>query len=824
MVCVLVFSLFFAFNPAPVDKNQPIEKGASITADAGVVSSKQTTSERPAVIPETPKYGSSTTGNNKIGDTASSLSKKHDNSKVDYKEGVVLVKPADNATIKDISDALGVDPSRVTKKKTGLVEIRTPENVSVEEAVKTLENSHAIKSAQPDFKYELQDDGSPSTTNEDMQVDVVEGKSPTTQASVTKPNDKRVSEQWALESIHAFDAWDLMKGTTTKPVTIAVLDEGFEIAHSDLKNNIVQDSQGNRVVYNATDGSRTMTEIPSRDGHGTHVAGIVSAQANNDIGVAGVSNNQKFLPIKVFDKNNDCYCSYLCDAFDYVLKNKDKYNIRVINLSVGIQTESENVIDENVIERIDKAYKAGIVTVCSSGNIESDTPTYNFPSDYEKVVAVIGLDLTDSGIERSATSNYNVTVNGAIQRAKDISAPGTWILSTYPSNTYLEKTGSSMAAPHVAGTLALMFAAKPSLTPASAVSTLYSTAKDLGETGFDAQTGYGEVDTAAAVAKVLGKTYTPPNEGSESGDSNSSGESSSDPSNDPTLMKTPISKTTVGQIATRYYTGERFYPKPRVSFHGKTLKEGTDYRLSYSNNKNIGTAKVFITGRGMYAGEKVVTFRIIAKPVYTVGASRMPVGAFSSWELKHCKMKVISGKGVVSISKSGKTVKALKRGTAKIAIYNNAGKKVKTRTIAVYPLKGMYCIRSAADKSVYLGVIDASKANNAPLVGSKKRAGVGTEVKLVRKGFAYQVKYMHSKKLMMPINKAKGPKWQVVQAKSDGSKAQLWRIVVDKKNRISFKGVVSHKVVALKGVHVGASVLQRVPTGGAAEKWKIYQQ
>jgi valyl-tRNA synthetase len=63
-----------------------------------------------------------------------------------------------------------------------------------------------------------------------------------------------------------------------------------------------------------------------------------------------------------------------------------------------------------------------------------------------------------------------------------------------------------------------------------------------------------------------------------------------------------------------------------------------------------------------------------------------------------------------------------------------------------------------------------------------------------------------------------------VQAKSDGSKAQLWRIVVDKKNRISFKGVVSHKVVALKGVHVGASVLQRVPTGGAAEKWKIYQQ
>ena len=146
---------------------------------------------------------------------------------------------------------------------------------------------------------------------------------------------------------------------------------------------------------------------------------------------------------------------------------------------------------------------------------------------------------------------------------------------------------------------------------------------------------------------------------------------------------------------------------------------------------------------------------------------------------------------------------------------------MKTRTIEVYPLKGTYFILSTADKSVYLGVAGASKANNVPLSGSKKRAGKGTEVKLVRKGFAYQVKFTHSNKLMMPIDEGKSPKIAVVQAKKNGAKAQLWRIVVDKKNRISFKGVVSHKVVALKGVQLGATVLQRVPTGGKAEKWTL---
>ncbi|MBR3325856.1 MAG: S8 family serine peptidase, partial [Atopobiaceae bacterium] len=224
------------------------------------------------------------------------------------------------------------------------------------------------------------------------------------------------------------------------------------------------------------------------------VAGIISAVSDNKLGVSGVSYNARLMPIKVTDGNGNASTADIAKAFDYVIRHASTYNVRVINLSMCMEGSLQ--IDADLLARIDQAYAKGIVTVCAAGNGAGE-PFDCFPGDYDKAVSVINLRQSGNTVVRNSESNYNA----AGTYGKDISAPGTSIMSTIPTTQgeYDRMSGTSMAAPHVAGILALEFAANPKLSAQQAIDVLHATTVDLGNTGWDREYGYGEANAFGAV-------------------------------------------------------------------------------------------------------------------------------------------------------------------------------------------------------------------------------------------------------------------------------------------------------------------------------------
>ena len=298
-------------------------------------------------------------------------------------------------------------------------------------------------------------------------------------AEELKPNDEHLNEQWALASMHVYEAWALVRCEHT--VGVAVIDQGQDPTHEDLADNVVD-------TYDAVTKSES---ISFTNDHGTAVSGIVSAIANNEIGVAGVSYNANLILVNVGTLGADgvgITTTSLLEAYAYVIAHAGEHSIRVINLSIGGPTKVpiDQMSDKALENAINRAYEKGIVTVASAGNAggsyadgtTATAPFYEYPGDYEKVVSVINLRKSGSSVAKAGNSNYNAY--GQID--KNISAPGTDILSTYsdPSNPSVpydtSLSGTSMASPQVAGVLALEFAANPELSADEAVRILYGTA------------------------------------------------------------------------------------------------------------------------------------------------------------------------------------------------------------------------------------------------------------------------------------------------------------------------------------------------------------
>ncbi len=315
-------------------------------------------------------------------------------------------------------------------------------------------------------------------------------------AQAVSINDSRATEQWALTSVKAYDAWTYVKAD--HKVTVASLDLGCDVTHPDLQANVVDPYNS----YNALHGGSTSdvksysSDFISRN-HGTHVAGIVAATTNNGIGVSGVSYNANIMPVKVVNANNLATTDSLIKAYDFCISKRSSRNLRVINLSMGMCDTIKS--DDALLKKVDEAYAKGIVTVASAGNAGASNtgkvPYNNYPSDYDKIVAVINLQQSGSGVRRYETSNYNAVG----MTNKDISAPGADVLSTQAGgNYYCTMTGTSMAAPVVSGVLALEFAANPNLSATDAVTLLYATSTNLAGKTWTRSYGWGEVNAAAA--------------------------------------------------------------------------------------------------------------------------------------------------------------------------------------------------------------------------------------------------------------------------------------------------------------------------------------
>lgn len=277
------------------------------------------------------------------------------------------------------------------------------------------------------------------------------GKTPPPQPPQTLP--------WGVDRIDADLAW---AGATGTGVKVAVLDTGIDLSHPDLVDNIAGG-------YNAVNPKR-----PPKDGHGhgTHVAGTIAA-ANNTIGVVGVAPTASLYAVKVLGDSGFGWLSDIIEGIDWSIQN----GMRVINMSLGSSSDSQSFHDAVIA-----AYNAGITVVAAAGNDGPADNTVSYPARYPEVIAVAATDQADS---LASFSSRGPEV--------DLAAPGVYIYSTYKDGSYATMSGTSMAAPHVAGTAALVIQTWGNLGPAAVRTHLIATTESV------AGSPYPLVDAEAAV-------------------------------------------------------------------------------------------------------------------------------------------------------------------------------------------------------------------------------------------------------------------------------------------------------------------------------------
>ncbi|TWT27868.1 S8 family serine peptidase [Planomicrobium sp. CPCC 101110] len=319
-----------------------------------------------------------------------------------------------------------------------LVTIEVPENESIDAFIEDLEKQKDVKSVEPDFFVKL-----------DYVAD----------------DPDLIDFQYHHKSIGTARAWDITLGSPE--VIVAIIDDGIDLNHIDLKNQIVSH-------HNMVEG-KTFT----KGEHGTHVAGIIAGVVNNKAGGAGVAPKTKIMAIDVFDRDY----ALISDIVEGIYKAVDG-GADVINMSLGSYAPSTAL--ETAVQY---AYNKGVVVVAAAGNDAlSDS---HYPSSYKNVISVAS---TTSEDKQSDFSNYGPTV--------DLAAPGTDIFSTLPNNAYGWMSGTSMASPVIAGVAALLKAKEPLLTNKEIANRLFLTAKDLGVAGKDVKYGYGRVNTFNALKNI----------------------------------------------------------------------------------------------------------------------------------------------------------------------------------------------------------------------------------------------------------------------------------------------------------------------------------
>jgi thermitase len=287
----------------------------------------------------------------------------------------------------------------------------------------------------------------------------------------TIPSDPNWGLQYGLVSIRAPQGWDYSTGSAA--VTIAIVDSGVDLGHADLAGKIVPG-------YDFVNGDAIAQDD---NGHGTHVAGIAAAGANNGVGVAGVSWGARIMPVKVLNAGGGGSFADVAAGITWAADN----GAQVINLSLGGASSSTVLQDA-----VNYAYGKGVVLIAAAGNTGSNFVLY--PARYPNVIAVGAVDNTNT---HAGFSNYGPEL--------DLVAPGASIYSTVIGG-YGYKSGTSMSAPYVAGLAAILRAYPGGYSPAGIASVLESSALDLGAPGFDNLYGYGLIQMDAAIQSV----YVPP--------------------------------------------------------------------------------------------------------------------------------------------------------------------------------------------------------------------------------------------------------------------------------------------------------------------------
>jgi outer membrane protein assembly factor BamB len=295
------------------------------------------------------------------------------------------------------------------------------------------------------------------------------------------PNDPSFVNQWGLNNtganaggggvagadIHAEAAWGVLNSASG--IIVGILDSGALLTHEDLAANLwVNPHPGTTTTYPSVDGNGNPESLSETDalnglnavngsgdptdtaGHGTHVSGIVGAVGNNGLGVTGVAWTVQLMELEFIDSTGSGSTTNELPCIEYAIAHE----VKVINASFGSETDSQAEMDA-----IQAAGKAGIVFVCAAGNNTQDIDTADFfPADYP-LDNIICVGASDNRDLPAVFSNYG---SGSV----GLFAPGEMIYSTWNTSTsaYMYEDGTSMAAPFVTGTVALLRALYPNDT------------------------------------------------------------------------------------------------------------------------------------------------------------------------------------------------------------------------------------------------------------------------------------------------------------------------------------------------------------------------
>lgn len=355
-------------------------------------------------------------------------------------EKVVLAKLKDGK--RQVRDDIKVKETHCL----GFLEIAVPDSITVEQYVKVLDETN-------DFEF----------------VEFNTYAKPCMYA-----NDSLYYAQWGLGHIHADAAWEITTGSPS--VKVAIIDiERVQKSHPDLSYG--SDTYSNLSV---SEGYDCDTDLPSC--HGTMVAGIIAAKTNNGTGIAGIaggnhSEGSKLIP----------YCANNMLRISNAIYDAVYRGAKIINMSLDSPNSSM------MEQAITSAYNNGVTIVCASGN--SFNSSIVFPASHEHTIAVGAIN---SSHIRAPSSNYG---NGL-----DLVAPGVDIISTAPADSgyYRMSSGTSYAAPHVSGVVALMLSVNPTLTPAQIREILHDSCTKLSDytydgNGWNSEVGYGLLNAENAV-------------------------------------------------------------------------------------------------------------------------------------------------------------------------------------------------------------------------------------------------------------------------------------------------------------------------------------
>jgi len=298
-------------------------------------------------------------------------------------------------------------------------------------------------------------------------VETTFGEAVSTSFSV---NPAEYSRNWGIERIDAAEAWEFGTG---EGVVVAVLDTGVDYDHRDLDANMWFnageiagdgiDNDGNGFIddvngwnFTSSGPSNSINDVHS---HGTHVAGIIAAEANGE-GTVGVAPDAEIMGVKVLGDSGFGSWTGIAQGIDYAIEN----GAQIINLSLGGRSVSNAIV--NAVER---AQEAGVIVVAAAGNSGGNQALNPaaLAEQFDNVISVANSTTNDNLNSRSNYSEDGTTV--------DLAAPGTGIRSTTPDDGFGSKTGTSMAAPMVAGAAAALWSAAPNLSYRDIIDAIEST-------------------------------------------------------------------------------------------------------------------------------------------------------------------------------------------------------------------------------------------------------------------------------------------------------------------------------------------------------------